>query len=98
MALDRHTLLARLGDAYPRTASARVMFDRDVKYLAELGITIQISRTRPLRYTLLGGAPVFGADDLRMLALVRDTFGPRHPQAAQVHTLVYCSRTIWQTK
>jgi hypothetical protein len=44
--LKRHDLIARLGDAYPRTASARPMIDRDVKRLAELGIVILISRTR----------------------------------------------------
>src|SRR5439155_1652804 len=31
--LNRHALLDRLGDAYPRTASARPMVDRDVKRL-----------------------------------------------------------------
>ena len=43
--LNRHDLLERLGDAYPRTASARPMVDRDVKRLAELGIVVEISHT-----------------------------------------------------
>ncbi len=34
--LNRHALLDRLGDAYPRTASARPMVDRDVRRLAAL--------------------------------------------------------------
>lgn len=76
------------GDAYPRTASARPIVDRDVKRLAELGIVIEISRTRPPIYTLHGGAPTFDAADLRALAIIRDTFGDRHPQAADMRTLL----------
>lgn len=86
--LARPDLLARLGDAYPRTASARPMVDRDVKHLAELGIVIEISRTRPPVYTLHGGTPAFDTADLRALALIRDTFGDRHPQSAQMHALL----------
>src|SRR6266508_232118 len=86
--LNRPDLLERLGDAYPRTASARPMVDRDVKRLAELGIVIEISHTRPPIYTLRGGAPTFDTSDLRSLALIRDTFGNRHPQAAQIHALL----------
>jgi predicted DNA-binding transcriptional regulator YafY len=86
--LARPDLLARLGDAYPRTASARPMVDRDVKHLAELGIVIEISRTRPPVYTLHGGTPAFDTADLRALALIRDTFGDRHPQSAQIHALL----------
>lgn len=86
--LNRHALLERLGDAYPRTASARPMVDRDVKHLAELGIVIEISRTRPPIYTLRGGALSFDAADLRALALIRDTFGERHPQAGQIRALL----------
>jgi predicted DNA-binding transcriptional regulator YafY len=86
--LSRPNLIERLGDAYPRTASARPMIDRDIRHLAELGITIEISRTRPPVYTLRGGAPIFGDAELRALALVRDTFGSRHPQAAQVQALL----------
>ncbi|MFL5807585.1 MAG: helix-turn-helix transcriptional regulator [Roseiflexaceae bacterium] len=86
--LERPDLLERLGDAYPRTASARPMIDRDVKHLAELGIVIEISRTRPPRYTLRGGAPLFSAEELRALALVRDTFGERHPQTALMRALL----------
>jgi len=86
--LNRPALLDRLGDAYPRTASARPMVDRDVKRLAKLGIVIEISRTRPPIYTLRGGAPVFEADDLRALALICDTFGERHPQFAAIRALL----------
>jgi predicted DNA-binding transcriptional regulator YafY len=86
--LSRPELLERLQDAYPRTASARPMIDRDVKRLAELGIVIEMSRTRPPIYTLRGSAPTFDATDLRSLALIRDTFGDRHPQAAQVRALL----------
>jgi hypothetical protein len=86
--LDRHTLLERLGDAYPRTASARPMVDRDIKRLAELGIVIEISHTRPPIYTLRGGVPSFAAADLRALAIIRDTFGERHPQAADMRRLL----------
>jgi predicted DNA-binding transcriptional regulator YafY len=86
--LSRPELLERIQDAYPRTASARPMIDRDVKYLADLGIVIEISRTRPPIYTLRGGVPTFDATDLRSLALIRDTFGDRHPQAAQIHALL----------
>jgi hypothetical protein len=86
--LNRHALLDRLGDAYPRTASARPMVDRDVKRLAELGIVIEISHTRPPIYTLRGSVPFFDAADLRALAIIRDTFGERHPQAADIRTLL----------
>jgi predicted DNA-binding transcriptional regulator YafY len=87
-AVRRPELLARLQDAYPRTASARPMVDRDIKRLADLGVVIEISRTRPPIYTLRGGAPAFDAADLRSLALIRDTFGDRHPQAAQIRALL----------
>ncbi len=86
--LDRHRLLEQLGDAYPQTASARVMVDRDIKRLAALGIVIEISRTRPPRYTLRGAAPTFSVEELHALALVRDTFGERHPQTALVRSLL----------
>jgi hypothetical protein len=86
--LNRHALLDRLGDTYPRTASARPMVDRDVKRLAELGIVIEISRTRPPIYTLRGGVPSFDTAEVRALAIIRDTFGDRHPQAADMRTLL----------
>lgn len=86
--LPRPDLLGRLGDAYPRTPSARPMIDRDVRGLAELGIVIEISRTRPPIYTLRGGAPTFDEAELRTLALVRESFGDRHPQAARVRGLL----------
>lgn len=86
--LNRPDLFACLTDAYPAGPSMRPMVDRDVKALAELGIRIEISRTRPPLYTLQGGMPVFDPDDLRTLALIRDTFGARHPQTAQVRALI----------
>lgn len=88
--LRRPELLERLGgDVYPRTASARRMIDRDIERLRSLGIIIERNnRTRPPIYTLRGGAPVFDEAELRMLALIRDTFGERHPQSAQVHALL----------
>ncbi len=86
--LNRQALLDRLGDAYPHTASARPMVDRDVKRLATLGIEIEISPTRPPIYTLRGGVPTFDTTDLRTLAIIRDTFGDRHPQAADIRTLL----------
>lgn len=86
--LARPDLLERLRLAYPQTASARVMIDRDVHRLAELGVDIEISQTRPPIYTLRGGTPVFSPADLRALALIRDTFGERHPQTSQVRALL----------
>lgn len=86
--LDRHTLLDRLGDTYPRTASARPMVDRDIKRLAKLGIIIEISHTRPPIYTLRGSTPVLDTDNLRALALIRDTFGSQHPQFTSISVLL----------
>src|SRR5439155_9298509 len=86
--LDRRALLARLGDAYPQTGSARRMVDRDIEYLASLGIVVERSQTRPPVYTLHGGTPIFVDEDLRALALIRDSFGDRHPQAAIVRSLL----------
>ena len=81
-------LRARLGEAYPATDSARRMINRDIEYLRGLGIAIERSATRPLVYTLRGAAPAFSEAELRTLALVRDTFGVHHPQAAQVRALL----------
>src|SRR5689334_20189663 len=73
--LDRPALLARLGGAYPQTASARRMVDRDLEHLTALGIVVERSRTRPPVYTLSGGTPNFADQELRTLALIRETFG-----------------------
>jgi predicted DNA-binding transcriptional regulator YafY len=86
--LSRPDLIERLGEAYPRTASARPMIDRDVKQLGKLGITIAISRSRPPIYTLHGGVPSFDAADLRALAIIRDTFGAKHPQFTAISALL----------
>ena len=64
------------------------MVDRDVEYLKTLGIVIDRSRTRPPVYTLHGGTPIFNADELHVLALVRETFDDRYPQAAEVRALL----------
>lgn len=81
-------LVAQLQDAYPATASARRMINRDIGYLRALGISITRSATRPPIYTLQGGTPNLSDDDIRVLALVRDTFSARHPQQSQVHRLL----------
>lgn len=87
--LDRPTLLQHLvGTIYLSPASARRMLDRDIVHLKTLGIIIERSRTRPPVYTLRGGTPAFSEDDLRVLSLMRDTFGDNHPQTAQVQTLL----------
>ncbi len=86
--LDRPALLARLGGAYPQTASARRMVDRDLEHLKALGIVVERSHTRPPVYTLSGGTPNFAEQELRVLALIRETFGERHPQAAAVQALL----------
>lgn len=80
-------LTASLGAAYPSGTSARRMIERDITHLAALGIGIKRT-TRPLRYTLRGGLPRYEQDELRTLALVRDTFDARHPQATQIATLL----------
>jgi len=86
--LARHELLAQLGDAYPQTASARRMIDRDILHLARLGIMIEKTNTRPPIYTLRGGTPALSDADLRALALVRDTFGSKHPQFTAISALL----------
>ena len=86
--LSRPDLVKRLADSYPPTASARPMIDRDVKQLGALGIVIAISRTRPPIYTLRGGTPRFDTANLRVLALIRDTFGSKHPQFTAISALL----------
>lgn len=88
--LKRPDLLSRLcGNVYPATASARRMIDRDIERLKDLGIVIERdSTTRPPVYRLHGGTPVFCDEELRTLALLRDSFDERHPQSARVHTLL----------
>lgn len=80
-------LLAGLGAVYPPGDSGRRMLDRDIRHLAALGVVVERAG-RPRRYTLLGGAPAYSPADLRALALIRDAFDPRHPQAAQVAALL----------
>jgi predicted DNA-binding transcriptional regulator YafY len=79
-------LIARLGAAYPPGDSARRMLDRDCRYLAALGITVERS-TGPV-YTLRGGIPCYRLDELRTLALIRDSFDANHPQAEPIGTLL----------
>lgn len=86
--LARPELFVRLAGAYPPGDSLRRMVDRDIERLAELGIVITRSNTRPPVYALDGGTPVFSEQELRTLALVRDSFGARHPQCQQVRALL----------
>lgn len=81
-------LLEGLAHVYPTPASARRMLRRDLETLALLGVHIERSNTRPPMYTLHGLQPQFSPEELRALALVRDTFGSRHPQAATIHALL----------
>lgn len=86
--LCRADLFARLDGAYPATSSRRVMVDRDVKLLRELGIVIDISHTRPPVYRLRGGTPHFSTGDLHALALIHDSFGAKHPQFVAINQLL----------
>jgi predicted DNA-binding transcriptional regulator YafY len=86
--LPRPVLFERLAGIYPPGDSLRRMVDRDIERLAELGIKITRSNTRPPVYALAGGTPVFSDEELRTLALVRDSFGARHPQFTQVRALL----------
>ncbi|MBX0326133.1 WYL domain-containing protein [Oscillochloris sp. ZM17-4] len=81
-------LIARLGATYPSPASARRMIARDIEHLAALGVTVQRSDETPTTYTLRGGAPAYGDDDLLTLAVLRDSVGPNHPYARQVAGLL----------
>lgn len=85
--LELPDLIAHLGAAYPTGDSARRMIHRDLVHLAALGIVIERD-TDSARYRLNGGLPVFSPGELRTLALFRDTFDSRHPQAAQVTALL----------
>ncbi|GAB4212822.1 MAG: hypothetical protein OHK0022_49130 [Roseiflexaceae bacterium] len=86
--LRRDELLARLGSAYAPGDSGRRTLARDAENLGLLGIRIKISNNRPPVYTLVGPLPIFTEDELRALALVRDSFGARHPQSKPVRTLL----------
>jgi predicted DNA-binding transcriptional regulator YafY len=88
--LDRPALLEAVWahQAYPSTPHAARMLDRDIDYLQLLGIIIERSRSRPPIYVLRGGTPLFNGDELRVLALLRDTFDTSHPQAKAVHMLL----------
>lgn len=83
-------LIERLpGKDYANPDSARRVLLRDINHLQDLGLLIERQRSgRQTVYTLRGGTPVFTVDELRTLALVRDTFGSQHPQAAQVQALL----------
>jgi len=81
-------LLERLGDAYPAGESARRVLRRDIAHLRALGLAVESDGRRPPTYTLLGGMPRFSEAELGALALVRDSFSPRHPQAPPVHALL----------
>lgn len=83
--LTRSALLARL--EYRPGDSGRRVLDRDLKHLATLGIVVERSG-RPRLYTLRGGLPVFTKEEIRTLALIRDTFDARHPQATRIAALL----------
>lgn len=85
--LELSELLGRLGASYPAGSSARRMIDRDLQHLAALGIVVERG-SRPPTYTLRGGLSVFTPEELRTLALIRDTFDARHPQARQIGALL----------
>ncbi|NTU79321.1 MAG: WYL domain-containing protein [Chloroflexales bacterium] len=85
--VDLADLTARLGAAYASASSARRMIDRDLTHLAALDIIVE-RQVNPLRYTLRGGLPTYRPPELRTLAMIRDTFDTRHPQAAQVAALL----------
>ncbi len=59
------------------------MLDRDREHLAALGILIERNTSSP-QFRLRGSMPIFTPDELRVLAIIRDTFDTRHPQAAQI--------------
>ncbi len=87
-ALTRSELIARVATVYPSGVdNARRMIDRDIADLAALGIVIE-RHEKPVSYHLRGGLPVFTADELRTLALVRDSFDPRHPQFGRISALL----------
>lgn len=86
--LRQPELLERLEGVYPSAASAPRMLRRDLAQLRTLGIAVESDGRRPPTYTLEGGAPRFSEAELGVLALVRDSFGARHPQAPQVQALL----------
>lgn len=81
-------LLKRLEHVYTTPESTRRMLRRDLEALNTLGLRIERSSTRPPIYTLFGTAPLFTEQELRALALIRDSFGERHPQATSIHALL----------
>ncbi len=84
----RDELLARLGSAYAAGDSGRRNLVRDIGHMNALGIRIDVEKTHPPTYILVGPLPVFTADELRALTLVRDSFGVRHPQSRLVCALL----------
>ncbi|MCU0493656.1 MAG: WYL domain-containing protein [Chloroflexaceae bacterium] len=86
--LTRMALLEKLGAEYPDGDSGRRMVERDIKTLGHMGICIKKIAGRPLSYSLLGGVPNYSNEELAILALIRDSFDARHPQAQAVHALL----------
>lgn len=80
-------LLIQEGDLFEhvKRENVRRMIHRDLQHLADLGILVERDHGK---YRLHGGVPVFTEDELRTLALIRDTFDHRHPQATQVKQLL----------
>ena len=83
----RAAILAALSDFYLQNDSGRRSLQRDVQNLNQLGISIEYQKAGQL-YTLRGGTPHFDADDARLLALIRDSFGNQHPQAQTMRELL----------
>ncbi|NJK80681.1 MAG: WYL domain-containing protein [Chloroflexaceae bacterium] len=88
--LERPALLEAVWaqQAYPLSPHAARMLDRDIAYLHLLGITVERSATRPSVFTLRGGTLLFTEPELRILALLRDTFDESHPQSQDIHALL----------
>lgn len=89
-ACDQQQLLEKLwaSQAYKSSEHATRMLNRDISYLARLGITIERTNTRPPIYTLRGGLPIYTYNDLRVLALIRDSFDTDHPQYPSIQALL----------
>ncbi|MFV9505877.1 MAG: helix-turn-helix transcriptional regulator [Oscillochloridaceae bacterium umkhey_bin13] len=80
-------LRERLQIAYPTGDSARRMLERDLVYLAALGIHVERTDPPP-GYLLRGGSPCYTQAELRTLALIRDSFDAHHPQFRAISLLL----------
>lgn len=88
--IDSSTLYDRIGLFYgTKPSSWRKMVNRDIQSLERLGMVIHTTRTRPPRYTFHGMAPILTNEQVRVLGLIRDTFGATHPQTETIHGLLH---------